>query len=105
MKKSKASYVSETNIGIYVWRLPDGSYLADGLDILSKTAVRGDIKAMGAISRAAAYHGYPDGTPEFQEGFRKISDEEFLIQLDRARKGLIPDTQDIGNYQDEMRYQ
>ncbi len=104
MKKSKASYISETNVGIYVWRLPDGSYLADGLDILSIECRKGDIQAMTEISKVAKYHGYPDGTPEFQEGYRKISDEEFLIQLDRAKKGLVPDRQDVGNYQDEIGY-
>lgn len=104
MKKSKASYVSETNVGIYVWRLPDGSYLADGIDILSIESVRGDIQKMAAISKAASYYGYPDGSPEFQEGYRKISDEEFLIQLDRAKKGLVPDKQDVGNYKDEIGY-
>ena len=104
MKKSKATYVSETNVGIYVWRLPDGSYLADGLNVLSIEAVRGDIQKMAAISNAAAYYGYPDGTPEFAEGHRKVSDEEFANQYQRALMGLVPDPQDVGNYQDEMRY-
>lgn len=101
--KSKARFVSETNRGIYVWRLPDGNFLAEGLNILSIDAIRGDLQKMAEISRAAREYGYPDGTPVFVEGNRKITDEEFEIQYERMLNGLVPDPQDVGNYQDDMR--
>lgn len=103
MKKPTARIVSETNLGIYVWQLPDGEFVANGLDILSIDAVRGDIQKMAAIQRAAKAYGYPEGKPVFCEGYRKITDEEFEVQYERMQMGMIPDTQDIGNYQDEMR--
>lgn len=103
MKKPTARIVSETNLGIYVWELPDGEFVANGLDILSIDAVRGDIQKMAAIQRAAKAYGYPEGKPVFCEGYRKITDEEFEVQYERMQMGMIPDTQDIGNYQDEMR--
>jgi|ERR1044072_108898 hypothetical protein len=103
MDKSKLSIVSETNVGIYVWRLPNGDFLAEGLDVLSIEARRGDIQAMAAIGRAAKHYGFPEGTPVFQEGYRKITDEEFEIQYARLMNGLTPDPMDIGDYQDELR--
>jgi hypothetical protein len=103
MKKPKATIVSETNLGIYVWQLPDGDFVAQGLDVLSIEAVRGDIQAMAAIQKAAKYYGYPEGSPVFVEGKRKITDDEFQVQLSRMRQGMTPDPQDIGNYKDEMR--
>lgn len=101
--KSRTRFVSETNNGIYVWRLPNGDFLAEGLNVLSIDSVRGDIQKMAAITRAARDYGYPDGTPVFVEGNRKITDEEFEIQYERMRNGLIPDPYDVGNYQDEVR--
>jgi hypothetical protein len=91
MKKSKISVVSETNNGIYVWQLPNGDFLADGLDVLSIQAQRGDLQAMAAISREARNLGYGDGRPVFQEGYRKITDEEFEIQYLRMIHGMTPD--------------
>lgn len=102
MKKPKATIVSETNVGIYVWQLPDGEYVAQGLDVLSIESTRGDIQKMAAIQKAAKYYGFPEGTPVFVEGRRKITDDEFQTQLHRMRAGLTPDPQDIGTYQDEM---
>jgi hypothetical protein len=94
MKKPKTQIVNETNRGIYVWQLPNGDFLAEGLNILSIDAIKGDIQAMAAISRAAKHYGYPDGRPVFQEGYRKISDEEFEMQYERMINGLTPDPLD-----------
>lgn len=101
--KSRTRIVSETNQGIYVWQLPDGNFLAEGLNVLSINSVRGDLQKMAEISRAAREYGYPDGTPVFVEGNRKISDEEFEIQYERMMNGLVPDPLDVGNYQDSVR--
>jgi hypothetical protein len=94
MKKPSARIVSETNKGIYVWQLANGEFLADGLNILSINAVRGDIQAMSTITNVAKGLGYPDGRPVFQEGYRKITDEEFEIQYTRLVNGYIPDPLD-----------
>lgn len=94
MKKPRTRIVSETNKGIYVWKLPNGEYLSQGLYILSIQAVRGDLSAMKTLAQAARAYGYPDGTPEFQEGYRKVSDEEFEMQYERMLNGLIPDPLD-----------
>lgn len=101
--KKKITPVSETNIGIYVWRLPNGDYLHDGdFNFLSVAARRGDIQAMANISKVAKNLGY-EGTPEFAEGHRKINDEEFAEQVYRLTQGLTPDPLDIGVYKDSLR--
>lgn len=103
-QKSKLTEVRETNLGIYVWKLPDGTFLADeDLNILSITAMRGDIKAMANITAVAKNLGYGDGSPVFAEGRRKISQEEWEEQNWRLENGLVPDPYDIGVYKENMR--
>ena len=105
MNKSKVSSVSETNIGIYVWELPEGIYLADGQgNVLSIASRRGDIQRMKKICQAAAHHGYPDGNPVFIEGVRKITDEEYHEQIRRMAAGETPDEYDLGALRDDLKY-
>jgi hypothetical protein len=103
-QKSKLTEVRETNLGVYVWQLPNGSFLADEeLNLLSITAMRGDLRAMANISAAARNIGYEDGAPVFAEGRRKISDDEWEEQKWRLEHGYIPDPYDIGIYKENMR--
>lgn len=105
MNKSKVSSVSETNIGIYVWELPEGIYLADGQgNVLSIASRRGDIQRIKKICDAARHHGYPDGNPVFIEGVRKITDEEYNDQIRRMAAGETPDEYDLGALRDDLRY-
>lgn len=103
-QKNKLVEVRETNLGVYVWQLPNGVCLHDeDMNTLSITAMRGDISAMAKITKAATYYGYPDGSPVFAEGRRKIDQEEWEEQRDRARQGLIPDPYDIGVFKEGLR--
>jgi len=103
MKSGKTRVVSETNLGIYVWALPDGTYLADDdANVLSINAMRNDLLAMANISKVAKNLGF-EGRPVFLEGRRKITDEELQEQIYRASIGLVPDPLDIGVYKEEMR--
>jgi len=104
MKHGRIKQISETNLGIYVWKLNTGEFLADeDFNILSISAKRGDLIAMNKIASVAKNLGYGDGQPVFAEGYRKITDEEFEEQIDRMTQGLIPDPLDIGNFNDEVR--
>lgn len=103
MGKSKISVVSQTDIGIYVWAMPDGRVVADqDRNFMSIAAVRGDLEAISKITRAAKFYGIEEGQPYFIEGARKISDEEYSEQVDRLKNGLVPDPYDIGVYKDEL---
>lgn len=100
----KSSIVSQTNLGIYVWQFPDGQFFADeDANVLSITAMRGDIRAMSKITSAAKFYGAKEGRPVFLEGRRKINDEELKEQIQRAQAGLVPDPYDIGEYKDGLR--
>lgn len=104
-KKSRITPVSETNLGVYVWQLPDGTFVADeDANVMSISAFRGDIGAMSALRNAARHYGFPEGEAIFLEGARKIDDEELQEQIERMKQGLIPDKYDIGVYKEEMRH-
>jgi hypothetical protein len=104
-KKSRISAISETNLGVYVWKLPDDTFVADeDANVMSISAFRGDLKAISALRKAANYYGFSEGEPVFLEGHRKISDEELQEQLYRMNQGLVPDPYDIGAYKEEMRF-
>lgn len=103
MEKSKISVVSQTDIGVYVWKMPDGRIVADSdMNYLSISAFRGDLQAIKRIADAARYYGVEEGQPYFLEGARKISDGEYEEQKERMRQGLIPDELDIGVYKDAL---
>lgn len=103
-KKSRVSAVSETNLGVYVWQLPDETFVSDDqANVMSISAFRGDLAAISAIRKAANYYGFDEGTPVFLEGARKITDEELQEQIYRMNQGLVPDPYDIGVYKEEMR--
>jgi hypothetical protein len=102
--KSKLTEVRETNLGVYVWQLQDGSFLSDDdLNILSITAMRGDLRAMANITATAKYLGFGDGHPVFAEGRRKIDQEEWEYQQERSRNGYIPDPYDIGIFKEGLK--
>lgn len=102
--KSRISAVSETNLGVYVWQLPDETFVADEFaNVMSISAMRGDLSAIVKISNAARYYGFPEGEAVFLEGVRKINDEELQEQIQRMNDGLVPDPYDIGVYKEEMK--
>jgi len=47
--------------------------------------------------------GITEGEPVFFAGHRKIDDEEYEVQRERARLGLVPDTEDVGSLIDDLR--
>jgi len=103
-KKSRITPVSETNLGVYVWQLPDETFVADEkANVMSISSFRGDLKAISAIRKAASYYGFDEGSPIFLEGARKITDEELQEQIYRMNQGLVPDPYDIGVYKEEMK--
>jgi hypothetical protein len=100
--KKGISVVSETNLGVYVWQLTNGSFVMDkDFNILSIQAFRGDFKAIEKITKVARNLGL-EGSAYFVEGARKISDIEFDIQRERFFSGLTPDPYDIGVYKNDI---
>jgi len=90
--------------GVYMWRMPNGSYIADqDRNFLSIAAEVGDRKRISILRETVKGLGFEEGGPVFFAGHRKISDEEYEIQRERARLGLVPDTEDVGSLIDDLR--
>lgn len=100
--KSKATPINRVqNWGLYVWRMPDGSFLSDGQgNFMNIGAMRNDITAMAKLRQAAKHFGIEVGEPVFLAGTNRVSDEEYSVQRDRFAQGLIPSETDLGAWMD-----
>ena len=103
-KLKSAEIAEETQLGIYVWEMPDGRWIGDDDgNYLSIQSIKGNRSRMNALAEVVRSYGIDTGKPLFLSGRRKIDDEEFEHQKQRLEWGLVPDPLDIGNYKDEMR--
>ena len=77
----KMKRVRESDIGVYIWKLPNGNILAntDG-EILNIPSEHGDITKMAELQRAATHFGYPDGQAVFEEVHR-CTEQEYQDQM------------------------
>lgn len=101
---TRKTLVEEVPYGMYVWRCDDGEVAGDGDgNIMNVFCMKGDKRAIEAITAAAKHYGFPDGTPEWWSGKRQITDEELQEQEARARLGLVPDPLDYAAIKDEQR--
>lgn len=104
--KSKVSAVEEVPWGLYLFELPNGMYLGDeDGNLLNIPAQRGDIKKMNRICEVAKVLGFPEGTPVFMSGVRRVTSDEYDDQKERMLDGKTPDPYDVGALRDELRYQ
>lgn len=103
-RKNKPRFVRSKydEIGVYVWEMPDGRYVADeDGNFLSINAKFGDLDRMSKIGMAARQCGINEGRPAFLPGHRKISDAEYERQKERMDEGLIPDELDVAAFEEE----
>lgn len=100
--KSKLTVIQKRREdGLYVWLMKNGETFKDEYqNVMNIPAHKGDIEAMTKITKAAKYYGAPDGQPHFMPGSRRISEEEYSVQRDRMRQGMIPDDLDLGAWAD-----
>ena len=103
--KLKSTQVAEeTTLGIYVWEMPDGRWIGDDDgNFLSITSKKGNKQRIELLASAVRSYGIEEGQPLFLSGRRKIDDEEYELQQQRLKWGLVPDPLDIGNYKDELK--
>lgn len=103
-KKNRTSVVEETDIGVYVWEMPDGSWVADeeGNWMLIQ-AKKGDLKRIAQLRDAAVSYGINEGRAVFLAGHRPISQEEYEEQRARLALGLVPDPEDAYSQMDDLR--
>lgn len=104
LKTTNRQQVEEVPYGMYVWQTPDGEILGDGDgNVMNVFCMKGDRRAIQALTDAARSYGYPEGKPVWWSGKRPITDEELEEQEQRARWGLTPDPLDYGALLDEER--
>lgn len=93
-----------SKFGVYLWKMPNGSYIADeDKNFLSIASEFGDTRRIAELKNAVRSFGIEEGHEQFFPGHRKVSDEEYEEQLARAASGLVPDQYDVGFYIDELR--
>lgn len=89
--KIKKTKVRESDIGVYIWELPNGSILAntDG-EILNVPSEFGDLSKMVELQRAAKHYGYPEGRAVFEEVHR-CTEQEYQDQMEAlVEQGTTP---------------
>lgn len=96
MPKMKITPIEEVQYGIYVWQMPDGSIVCDeDRNYLNVAAMKGDIKRINALKKAAKELGLEEGKPLWFSGHRRVTDEEYQEQKQRLEWGLVPDELDV----------
>lgn len=104
LNTTRKTQVEEVPYGMYVWETPDGEVLGDDDgNIMNVFCMKGDQKAIKAITDAARHFGFPEGKPVWWSGKRPISDEEYEEQVARHAAGLVADPLDYGAIKDEMK--
>lgn len=104
LNTTNRSVVEEVPYGMYVWKTEDGEILGDDDgNIMNVFCMKGDRRALAALADAARHYGYPEGTPVWWTGKRRITDEELHEQEMREKLGLTPDPLDYGAMKDELR--
>jgi hypothetical protein len=104
IKRVNEQVIEETNLGIYVWEMPDGRWIGDDDgNYLSVTSKKDNKQRIKLLADAVSSYGIYEGQPKFLSGRRKIDDEEFEYQQQRLKWGLTPDPLDIGVYKDSLK--
>jgi hypothetical protein len=104
IKNSRISVVDEVEYGTYLWKMPDGTYLADAdQNFLSIFSMRNDLVKISRLSSAARSYGVDEGQAVFFAGMRQIDDDEYESQKQRLAAGEIPDEFDISSLKDSIK--
>lgn len=104
LKSTNRQQVEEVPYGMYVWVNPDGEVFADDdNNVMNVFCMKGDRRAIEALTEAARHYGAGPGQPVWWSGKRRITDEELQEQMMREKLGLEPDPLNPAAIRDEMR--
>jgi hypothetical protein len=103
MKRTRITEVEETDYGLYLWEMPDGSLVADDQkNFLNIPAKKNDREKIKLLTDTVKSFGIHEGHAVFWAGHRRVTDEEYEYQKQRMEWGLIPDELDYGAARDEL---
>jgi len=103
IKNARASVVPETEYGVYVWKLDDGSYLSDGDDrVLSINSRADDLLRMSKLQTVVRSYGIQEGRPHYLPDQYKVTDGEYESMRERLDSGWIPDPASRGNWSEDI---
>jgi hypothetical protein len=99
VQKAKRTVIEKNyDWGLYVYKKAAGGWFTDGEgSVLNIPAHKGDILKIQELKNAAIHYGDEgDGQCVFVPGLTRISEEEYSVQKDRMKSGLIPSMNDLG---------
>lgn len=104
LKTTGKREIQEVPWGVYLWRMPDGSFVSDGQGhFLMISSTRGDQQRMRSLADAAREYGIEEGAPCFFQGNRIVTDEEYEEQKQRMEWGLTPDPWDVAAIEEDRK--
>lgn len=90
--------IVEVPWGVYLWQMPDGSFVADDDGhFLMVASTLGNEQRKEAMRNAVRDFGINEGKPYFMAGHRPVTDEEYEEQRQRMLFGLTPDPLDVAS--------
>lgn len=99
----KVKLVDETDYGLFLWEMPDGSLVCDeDRNYLNIPGHKNDRNKIKLLEDAARDLGLQGGRAIFMAGNRRVTDEEYEYQKQRMEWGLIPDELDYGAAREEL---
>lgn len=104
LKTTNKQEVVEVPWGVYLWQMPDGSFVADDEGhFLMVASTLGNQQRIDAMKNAVRDFGITEGRPFYKPGHRPVSDEEYEQQKQRMEWGLTPDPLDVASVLEDQR--
>lgn len=104
-KSSGAKVIDEVDYGVYVWEMPDGSYIQDSDGrFFCVASTKHNFQRYQALKKAVeSEFGITEGRVVWFSGHRPVSDDEYEVQLQRYEAGLQPDIWDVAAIKEDYR--
>lgn len=104
LKTTNKQEIVEVPWGVYLWQMPDGSFVSDGEGhFLMISSTKGNRERMDKLAKAARACGVEEGWPCYFPGNRIVTDEEYEEQKLRMDWGLVPDPLDVAAIEEDRR--
>lgn len=105
IRTTNKQQVHEVPWGVYLWQMPNGSFVSDGEhNFLMVASTEGNQSRMDAMRNAVKEFGITEGKPYFMSGVRPVTEEEYEEQKARLKWGLTPDPLDVAAINEDRKH-